>query len=240
LSFAIQNMDMSFFLEARTWLFVMLLGVGAAGCGEQIVDAPPANVAFASSLFRILDVNVPAGTALRHSYKNGAAMVVMTDGARIRMRPSGGNWGEETTPVVGSVTVAEPGEHVVQNVGQGAFQLLALENLRAGGESTGAPLAANSMALVGESASLRVYDAQLTDSSHQITHVHTSPTVAILVKGRVLSQSPENKDKAIGDVVSGLKQLDRPGQWVFVPAGGTHFVVRLGVDQTHIVEVELR
>jgi hypothetical protein len=99
---------------------------------------------------------------------------------------------------------------------------------------------ANGITKVGESASLRVYDSQLIDSNHQITHVHTAPSVAILIKGRVLSQSPENKDKAIGDVVSGLKQLDRPGQWVFVPAGGTHYVVRLGVDQAQIVEVELR
>jgi hypothetical protein len=61
----------------------------------------------------------------------------------------------------------------------------------------------------------------------------------ILIQGRVLTQGPENKDKSIGDVVSGLKQLDRPGQWVFVPAGA-HYVVRLGTDRARVVEVELR
>jgi hypothetical protein len=167
-------------------------------------------------------------------------MVVMTDGARIRMRRSDGDWEDAIDFAVGSVTVVEAGGHIVQNAGRGALQLLALENLRSRGKSTGGPLVANGIALLGESASLRVYNAQLTDSNHQIAHVHTAAAVTILVKGRVLSQGPENKDKAIGEVVSGLKQLDRPGQWVFVPAGETHYVVRLGVDPAHIVEVELR
>ena len=30
-----------------------------------------------------------------------------------------------------------------------------------------------------------------------------------------------------------LKQLDQPGQWVFVPPGETHYVVRLGTDPVH-------
>jgi hypothetical protein len=238
---------MSFLLEpekwrwkALRWLVVMLIGVGGAGCGEQVVDAPPAKVAFESTLFRILDENVPPGTTLRQSYQNGAALVVMTDGARIRMRPSGKDWGDETAPGVGSVTVAEAGEHGVQNVGTGAFQLLALENLRPGAGSTGAPVVANGMTLAGESASFRVYDAQLAGNNPQISHVHSVPAVAILIKGKALTQGPENKDKAIGDVVSGLKQLDTPGQWVFVPAGETHYLVRLGTNPSQLVEVELR
>ena len=136
--------------------------------------------------------------------------------------------------------IKEAGEHSVQNVGDGAFQLLALENLRPGGGSTAAPMSANGMTLVGESASLRVYDAQLADDNRQISHVHAAPAVAILISGRVLSQGPEYKDKTIGEVASGLKQLDRPGQWVFVPAGQAHYVVRLGADRAQIVEVELR
>ena len=218
---------------------MILISVGAAGCGERVVDAPPAKVAFESSLFRILDVNVPPGTTLQHSYPNGVAMVVMTDGGRIRMKPSGANWSDESAPGLGSITLAEPGDHAVQNVGEKAFQLLALENLRPGSGSTGSPLA-KGMTLVGESASLRAYDTQLTDTNTQISHVHAAPAVIILIEGRVLTQGPENKDKTIGEVASGLKQLDSPGQWVFVPAGGAHHIVRLGVDRTHVVEVELR
>jgi len=240
LSFGIQNMDMSFFLDSRKWLFVMLLGVSVAGCGEKVVDAPPAKVAFESSLFRILDVNVPPGTTLGQSYPNGAVMVVMTAGARMRTRPSGKDWGDEITPDVGSITVAEAGEHRVQNVGEQAVQLLALENLQPGSGSAAAKLVANGMTLIGESAAFHVYDAELGDNNHQITHVHSAPTVAIIIEGKVLSQGPENKDKAIGDVASGLKQLDRPGQWVFVPAGAAHYVVRLGTDRAQVVEVELR
>jgi hypothetical protein len=237
---------MSFLLEPQKWqwkalrcLVVMLIGVGGAGCSESMVEAPPAKVAFESTLFRILDVNVPPGTTLQQPYKNGAALVVMTDSARIRMRPSGKDWGDEIVPSVGSVTVAEAGEHGVRNVGAGAFQLLALENLRPGGATAG-PLVANGITLLGESASFRAYVADLAGSIPQISHVHTVPAVTILIKGKALSQGPENKDKAIGDVVSGLKQLDTPGQWVFVPAGETHYLVRLGTDPTHLVEVELR
>ena len=166
-------------------------------------------------------------------------MVVMTDGARMRTMDAGKDWGNEVARGVGNVTIAEAGEHGVRNVGEGALQLLALENLRRDGAST-APLAAKGMTAVGESASLRAYDAQLAEGNLQVSHVHTTPAVAILVKGKVLSQGPENKDKSIGEVVSGLKQLDRPGQWVFVPAGEGHYVVRLGSDPAQVVELELR
>jgi hypothetical protein len=221
-------------------LLAILIGAGAAGCGEQMADAPAPKVAFESSLFRILDVNIPPQSALRQSFPNGGALVAMTDGARIRMRPPGKDWSAETTPVAGSITVTEPGEHAVQNAGDAAFQLLALEKLRPGGGSPSAPLAAKGMTLAGESAAYRVYDAPLADTNPQISHVHANPAVTILIEGRVLSQGPENKDKTIGDVASGLKQLDRPGQWVFVPAGETHYIVRLGVDRARVVEVELR
>jgi len=218
----------------------MLIGVGASGCGEQVIDAPPAKVAVESSLFRILDVNVPPRTTLKHAYKNPVVMVAMTDGARIRMNTSGGDWAQESSPALGSVTVAEAGEHGVQNVGERGFHLLALENLRQGGGSAAGSAAHNGMNLAGESGSFRVYDAQLTDKKSQIHHVHAAPAVAILIKGRMLSQGPENKDKTIGEVPSGLKQLDQPGQWVFVPAGEPHYVVRLGADSAHVIEVELQ
>jgi hypothetical protein len=238
---------MLFLSESIAWcwkccglLVVILISVSASGCGERVVEAPPAKTAFESSLFRILDVNVPPGTTLQHAYPNGVAMIAMIDGARIRMRPSGKDWGEEIVAGLGSVTVAEPGEHGVQNVGEGTFQSLAIENLRPGSGSAGPASVPNGMTLAGESPSLRVYDAQLAGNNIQISHVHAVPAVAVLIKGKVLSQGPENKDKAIGDVASGLKQLDGTGQWVFVPAGEAHYLVRLGVDPAHVVEVELR
>jgi hypothetical protein len=218
-------------------IVLVLIGVGAQGCVDRKVVP---KVAFESSLFRIFDVNLPPRTALRQSYPNGVAMVVMTDGARLRMRPSGRNWGDETLPAVGSITLAEPGDHGVQNVGEEALQLLALENLRPGSGSTAAPLVATGMTSLGETASFRAYAAELADNNTQVTHVHAAPALIILIQGRVLTQGPENKDKAIGEVASGLTQLDRPGQWVFVPAGGGHYIVRLGADRARIVEVELR
>src|SRR5262245_48156158 len=151
----------------RGWLVLMLIGIGAVGCGEKLVDAPPPKVAVENSLFRILDVNVPPGTALRQSFQNGVALVVMTDGARMRTMDAGKDWGEEAARGVGNVTIAEAGEHGVRNVGDGALQLLALENLRRNGAST-APLAAKGMTVVGESASLRAYDAKLAEGNLQV------------------------------------------------------------------------
>src|SRR5262245_49867199 len=155
---------MFFLLEPMTqrWKFCALMvltviSVGAAGCGKQ---APPPKVAFANSLFRILDINIPPGATLEHSYPSGAAIVVMTDGGRIRLRPSGKDWGGEITPHPGNITVAEPGAHSVQNVGDAPVQLLALENLRPNSGSTAAAMVANGTTLAGESASLRAYDAQ--------------------------------------------------------------------------------
>jgi quercetin dioxygenase-like cupin family protein len=37
-----------------------------------------------------------------------------------------------------------------------------------------------------------------------------------------------------------LKQLTQPGQWILVPAGDTHHVVRLGAGDARIVEIEVR
>jgi len=222
------------------WFVAILLGVAAAGCGERVVPAPPAKVVFENGLFRILDVNVPPGTTLKHSYQNDVATIVIVDGARTRTHAPGEDWGEETTPVLGAVSVGEAGEHGVQNVAEGAFQLLALEKLRDEGPSTPQPPAVMGMTLAAESPAFRVFDLKLTDKNTQISHVHNVPAVAVLVAGKILSQGPESKAAEIGQAPTGLKQLDQRGQWLFVPPGETHHVVRLGVEPTHVVELELR
>jgi hypothetical protein len=205
-----------------------------------VAPAPPPKVTFESNLFRILDMNVPRGTTLQHKSEKEVATIVLSEGTRMQMQPSGKASSEEITPVVGSVNVFAAGENGVQNLGQGDFHLFAIENLGEGGRAGTEPQSVKNMSLAAESRSFGAFEAKLVDNNIQISHVHAVPTVAVLVTGKVLSQGPESKDAAIGKERSGLKQLDQPGQWVFIPPGENHFVVKLGANPTHIVEIELR
>jgi hypothetical protein len=197
-------------------------------------------VVFENGLFRILDVNVPSGTTMRHSYHNDVATIVMLDGARTRTRVPDKDWGEEITPALGAVSIGEAGEHEVQNVAASAFQLLAVEKLRDDGRSLPQPAASTGMTLAAESPAFRIFDLKLTTKNTQISHVHSVPAVAVLITGKILSQSPESKAAEVGEAPTGLKQLDQRGQWLFIPPGDTHHVVRLGVEPAHVVELELR
>jgi hypothetical protein len=37
-----------------------------------------------------------------------------------------------------------------------------------------------------------------------------------------------------------LRQLDQPGQWLVIPGGDKHHLVRLGTADAQVVEIELR
>ena len=227
--------------KSSRWFVAFLFCMAALGCGgEPDVPAPLPKVVFENSLFRILDVNVPPGTTLRHSYQSPVATIVMLDGARTRTYTTGGDWGEESTPVLSGVSVGEAGEHGVQNVSQGGFQLFALENLRANRGAALQPSSDMGMTLAAESSSFRAFDVKLTDTNTQASHVHSVPAVAVLISGKVFSQGAEGKDAEIGQAPTGLKQLDQRGQWLFALPGETHHLVRLGVEPAHIVELELR
>jgi hypothetical protein len=165
--------------------------------------------------------------------------IAMLDGARIRIQAPGGKFGEESQPAVGAINVGEAGEHVVQNTGETPFQLFALDRLRPHGQSAPPP-GNTSMTVAAESPSFRVLEATLTDKNTQITHIHPVPAVTVLVSGKVLSQGPESKEADIGQAPTGLKQLDQRAQWLFVPAGGSHYLVRLGTEPAHVIEIELR
>jgi quercetin dioxygenase-like cupin family protein len=54
-----------------------------------------------------------------------------------------------------------------------------------------------------------------------------------------MSQGVESK--AFGPSAPiGLKQLVQTGEWVLVPPGEPHFLVRLGTADVHVVEIEVR
>jgi hypothetical protein len=238
--FAIQNSRMLIHTNSCRSFFVILFALAAYGCGESSEPAPAPKVVFENGLFRISDVNVPAGTTLEYSYPNPVAMIAMRDGARVRTQASGADWSEEIAPMAGAVSVGEAGDHGVRNIGEAAFQLFALENLRKAGQSSSQSQADLRMTVVAESSSFRAFDVQLNNKNTQVSHVHTVPTVTVLISGKVLSQGPESKDAEIGTAPTGLKQLTERGEWLLAPPGGTHYVVRLGSDPAHVIELELR
>ena len=55
-----------------------------------------------------------------------------------------------------------------------------------------------------------------------------------------MSDGPDKQAKAYTPAAVGLRQLDQPGQWLLVPPGDTHHVVRLGTTDARLVEIEVR
>ena len=94
--------------------------------------------------------------------------------------------------------------------------------------------------LATEARSFRIYDVRLVTTASQTSHTHAVPTVAVLINGIVLSEGPDAQAKALAPAPVGLKRLDQPGQWVLVPRGETHTVVRLGTNDARLVEIEVR
>ncbi|HVQ15976.1 MAG TPA: hypothetical protein VMS40_20390, partial [Vicinamibacterales bacterium] len=119
-------------------------------------------------------------------------------------------------------------------------QLFAVENLKPNGWSTTPAAAGAGTTLAKESRSFRVYTVALGKDRQQSSHTHAVPTLVVLLRGKVMSEGPDEKAKANAPAPVGLKQIDRPGQWVLIPAGDTHHLVRLGNDESQIVEIEVR
>ena len=84
------------------------------------------------------------------------------------------------------------------------------------------------------------YDVRLVRAAPQSSHTHAVPTVVVVLAGAVMSDGPDAQAKANAPAPVGLKQLDRPGQWLLVPRGDTHHLVRLGTGDARVVEIEVR
>ena len=229
------------------WIALLTLAVAAAAAAQvPVTKEPHHRVAFENADLRVLDVNLPAGQAtLDHRHDRDIATVSMSDGADTKIQSSG----EPLGPVrprrpLGDATVAEyaakPGSHRIENVGKTPYQLFAVENLRTSGWSSAPQLSASATALATQSAAFRVYDVRLGRQSAQTSHTHAVPTVVVLITGLVMSDGPDAQAKANAPAAVGLKQLDRPGQWLLVPRGDTHHLVRLGNADARVVEIEVR
>jgi quercetin dioxygenase-like cupin family protein len=145
---------------------------------------------------------------------------------------------------LGDVAVNEytgtPGSHKIENAGKLPYQLFAVENLKKNNWSTGAATTGIGTTVLKETRAFRLYDVRLALSTSQSSHTHTSPTIAVLVSGKVMSDGPDAQAKAWAPAAVGLRQLDQPGQWLLIPAGDRHHLVRLGTTDARVVEIEVR
>ena len=202
---------------------------------------------FASAQLRILNVTIPPGdTSLDHRHDFDIATVAMSGGASTRQQATGQPWDPARTPrQPGDPNVTEytgkPSSHRVENIGKIAYQLFAVENLRKNGWSAAPAASGLATKMTTESRAFRVYDVRLAPKGiSQTSHTHAVPTIAVLVSGAVMSDGPDAQAKANAPAPVGLKQLTQPGQWILVPAGDTHHVVRLGTGDARVVEIEVR
>ena len=224
-----------------------LLALTSAVAAQVPVNQEPHHrVVYENADLRVLDVNVPVGdSTLDHRHERDIVTVSMTGGTRTRITSPGQPAGPIRPPrPLADATVGEyagkPDSHKVENVGDSPYQLFAVENLRPVGWSTGAAVTALATRLATEARSFRIYDVRLVTTASQTSHTHAVPTVAVLINGIVLSEGPDAQAKALAPAPVGLKRLDQPGQWVLVPRGETHTVVRLGTNDARLVEIEVR
>ncbi len=207
---------------------------------------PDHTVAFENSQFRVLNVNIPPGkTTTEHVHELDVATVsMMASPTDTRTQLPGQPWSAvRPRRPLGQVEVTEytgkPGVHRVENVGKGAYQLFAVENLKKGGWSATPAVSAAATKLATESRAFRVYNVTV-GRGQQSGHTHAVPTIVVLLSGRMMSDGSSNKAKENAPAAVGLKQLVLPGEWLLVPAGDTHHLVALANTEGQVVEIEVR
>ena len=232
---------------ARCVALILLAVTGLVAAQVPLSQEPRHRAAFENAQFRVLNVNLPPkDTTLEHKHELDLATVsMMTNPTETRTQSPGQPW---STPrprrPFGHIDIAEyggkPGSHRVENVGDGAYNLFAVENVKASSWTTLPALSAPATKLARESRAFRVYTVSLGRERQQTAHTHAVPTVVLLLSGKVMSDGPDKQAKQNAPAPVGLKQLDGPGQWLLVPAGDTHHLVRLGNEDGQLVEIEVR
>ena len=205
---------------------------------------PSHHVTFENAQFRIVDVNIaPGQMSLDHLHELDIATVSMSN-SDSRVQVKGRPWGDPRKRTLGEPNVTEYGGkplgHRIENIGGTAFQLFAVENLRKSGWSETPAVVGLATTVGKEGRAFRMYDVRLVLATPQTSHTHPAPTIAVLINGKVMSDGPDTQAKANAPAAVGLKQLDQPGQWLLIPAGDTHHLVRLGTTDARVVEIEVR
>jgi hypothetical protein len=204
------------------------------------------HVVYENPTMRLFSVNVAPGTMTdMHEHQFDIVTVSMNEGTPTRVQAPGQKQPDERAArPLGNASATEytgkPAAHRVENVGKRAYQLFAVENRKKCGWSTGAAMTGIGTKMVQESRAFRIYETNLALNTSQSSHTHTSPTVAILISGKAMSDGPDAKAKEFAPAPVGLRQLDSPGQWIVIPPGDRHHLVRLGTTDARVVEVEIR
>ena len=225
--------------------FFVLAATTIVAAQVPLSKEPRHRVTFENKQVRIIDVNIPPGdTSLDHRHDLDIVTVSMSGGTNTRIQTGNQPATDRPPRPLGDATVAEyagkSGSHKVENVGKTPYQLFAVENLRTSGWSTAPPTTGLATKLTTDGRAFRLYDVRLGRETAQTSHTHAVPTVAVLIAGTVMSDGPDTQAKANPGAPIGLKQLTQPGQWILVPPGDTHHLVRLGVGEARIVEIEVR
>jgi quercetin dioxygenase-like cupin family protein len=231
---------------SRCWIAPFVLAAAAPLAAQVPLSKEPRHrMTFENAQLRILDVNIPPGDkSLDHRHELDIATISMTMGTATRVQSGSQPAAERPSRPLGDTNVTEyvgkPSSHSIENVGKSPYQLFAVENLKTSGWSSAAAASGLATKMTRESRAFRLYDVSLTRATSQTSHTHAVPTIAVLVSGTVMSDGPDKHAKANPGAPIGLKQLTQPGQWILVPGGDTHHVVRLGAGDARIVEIEVR
>lgn len=233
-------------MHVLRWTGLFLVAAVASVVAQVPLSKEPRHrMTFENAQLRILDVNIPAGdTSLDHRHDLDIATVSMSQGTNTRIQTGKEPAAARPSRPLGDASIAEYAgkaqSHTIENVGKSAYQLFAVENLKTSGWSTAPAASGLATKMTREARSFRLYDVTLSKETSQTSHTHAVPTIAILISGTAMSDGPDTQAKANPGAPIGLKQLTQPGQWILVPAGDTHHIVRLGVGDTRVVEIEVR
>jgi quercetin dioxygenase-like cupin family protein len=228
------------------WIGILLFAATAVVAAQVPVSKEPRHrVTFETAQLRILDVNIPPGDkSLDHRHDLDIATVSMTAGTTTRIQQGAQPAVERPSRPLGDVGVTEyvgkASSHTIENIGKSPYQLFAVENLKTSGWSMAPAASGLATKMMRESRAFRLYDVTLTRATSQTSHTHAAPTIAVLISGAAMSDGPDTQAMANPGAPIGLKQLTQPGQWILVPGGDTHHVVRLGVGDARVVEIEVR
>jgi len=209
-------------------------GLAGGTSAVPVHEEPNHTVVYADRTLRILDVNIPIGaTTLNHRHEHDIATVCIS-ASDTRSRTPGAEWSATRPRRVGETGVTEyagqPGTHRVENLGGSLFRLIAVENLREDGWSSGPSVSSPGIVPAASARAFGIYDVRLATGRGDARHVHAAPTVTVLVSGSAEVRTGGAQTAAT---------LARPGAWTTTPAGLPHDLTGTGGD-AHLVEIEVR